>query len=360
MKKVNLLKLMLISLSIAAVTFSCDDDDDTRPKGEYSDGVFITNEGNFSSGNGSVSFYSFKEDTVYNNIFTLINDRPLGSVVQSLTVFNDKAYIVVNASNKIEVVDAGSFIENATITDLSNPRYFIGIDKYKAYVTQWGNDGEIKVIDLQQNQVSKTIDVGYGPEKMYQFGNYIFVANGGGFGKDSTVMVINSDTDAIIDTLKLGHNPKDMVIDKDQNLWVLCYGHIEYDLSWNIVFESPSELYKINLATFNVLKKYTISATTHPEHLEISPDGTTIYYGAGFSFGHIYKMGIYDNALPTEPFSDKYFYGFNVVTKTAEIFALEAPSFTTNGTMYRYNSAGTELGTYEVGVAPNGTGLKKK
>jgi len=235
----------------------------------------------------------------------------------------------------------------------------LGINSAKGYVTQWGNNGEIKVIDLSSNEVSKTIDVGYGPEKMYHYSNYIFVANGGGFAKDSTIMIINTNTDAVVDTLKVGHNPKDMVIDKDLNLWVLCYGHIEYDLSWNISYESPSELYKIDLVTFNILKKFTISETSHPEHIEISPDGNNIYYGGGFSFGKIYKMGIYDAALPTEPFTNKSFYGFNVDWKSGVVFALEVPTFTENGTLYRYNATGTELGKYEAGVAPNGIGLKK-
>lgn len=360
MKKNSFLKTLAFGLLLATLFNSCDDDEITKPKGEYSKGVFITNEGNFSAGNGSVSFYSYDEDTVYNNIFTLVNTRPLGSVVQSLNTYNDKSYIVVNASNKIEVVESETFEEIATITDLNGPRYFIGINEYKGYLTQWGNNGEIKVIDLKKNIVSKTIDVGMGPEKMYTYAEYVFVANGGGFGKDSTVMIIDSNTDKVIDTLKVGYNPKDMVIDKDLNLWILCYGYIEYDMNWNIVSESPSELYKINLLTLETNKKFTISETTHPEHLEISPDGMVIYYGGGFSFGKIYKMNYFDNSLPSEPFIDKYFYGFNMDWKTDIIYALEAPTFTENGKLYRYNSSGTELGNYEVGVGPNGIGLRKK
>lgn len=359
MKNVSILKLILFSFSLAILNISCDDNEVIKPKGEYSNGVFISNEGNFSSANGSVSFYSNAEDTVYNNIFTEENDRPLGSVVQSLTAFNDNVYIVVNASNKIEVVYAPTFSEIATITDLNSPRYFIGINSNKGYVSQWGNGGEIKVIDLEDNDVSKTIDVGNGPEKMLQYRNYIFVANSGGLGKDSTIMIINTYTDEIVDTLFVGHNPKDMVIDMDLNLWVLCYGHVEYDLSWNIVYESPSMLYKIDLSSFQTVNSFVISQTMHPDHIEKSPDGQSIYYGGGFSFGNIYKMSIYDVNLPNEPFNNKFFYGFNVVSQTGEIFAFEAPSFTINGTLYRYNSSGVELGTYEVGVAPNGIGLKK-
>jgi len=359
MKKMKLVQLAFISLALSIIAISCNDEENANPKEVYSDGIFITNEGNYSSGDGSVSFYSNSEDIVYNDIFSAVNNRPLGSVVQSLTTYDDKVYIIVNASNKVEIADAGSFKELASITNLDNPRYFIGINNSKGYLSQWGNNGEIKIIDLLTNEISGTIDVGYGPDKMYKYSNYVFVANSGGWGKDSTVMLINSNTNLVTDTLIVGHNPKDLVVDKDQNLWVLCYGYIQYDGSWNVTFESASELYKIDLTNFEVLKKFTISATSHPDHIEISPDGETIYYGAGFSFGNIFKMNINDNELPLEPMNDKYFYGFNVDWTNGVIFALEAPSFTTNGTLYRYSPDGTELGSYEVGVAPNGTGLKK-
>jgi hypothetical protein len=94
--------------------------------------------------------------------------------------------------------------------------------------------------------------------------------------------------------------------------------------------------------------------------LEISPDGKSIYYGAGFSFGNIYKMNIYDSELPANPFSDKYFYGFNVDWTDGTIFALEAPDFTSNGFLYRIHPDGTILGNYEVGIGPNSIGMKKK
>ncbi len=359
MKTLKLFGLALLSLVFTAILFSCNDDDDTPPpSGVYSDGVFIVNEGNSSSG-GSVSFYSYAGDTVSNEIFQLVNNRPLGTFVQSLSLTDNKAYIVVNGSNKVEVVDRHNFEEVATITDFDLPRYFTPITNNKAYVTQWGAEGQIKVVDLQNNEISQTINVGSGPEKMYTYYDKIYVANGGGLGVDSTVFVIDAGTDQVVDTIEVGHNPKDMVIDTDFNLWVLCYGYVQYGEDWSVVYESPSELYKINTNNHNIIDSYTISEHFHPEHLEISPDGKSIYYGGGFSFGNIYKMNVNDDELPANPFSDKDFYGFNVDWKDGTIFALEAPDFTSNGILHRINADGTILGDYEVGIGPNSIGLKK-
>ncbi|MEA3316518.1 MAG: hypothetical protein U9R54_01010 [Bacteroidota bacterium] len=137
MRKINLVRIGLLSLAIIFFASSCDNDDNVI-KGEFVNGVFISNEGNFGAGNGSISFYSVKGDSVSNNIFSKLNNRPLGDVVQSVKVFDNNAYIVVNASNKVEVVKYNDFVENGVITELSQPRYFAGISSDKAYVTQWG------------------------------------------------------------------------------------------------------------------------------------------------------------------------------------------------------------------------------
>ena len=68
-------------------------------------GVFILNEGNFKSGNGSLSFFSYDSSKLYNNTFLSINQRPLGDVPYSMNIGGSRAYIVVNNSGKIEVVD---------------------------------------------------------------------------------------------------------------------------------------------------------------------------------------------------------------------------------------------------------------
>ncbi len=359
MKKLNLIGWALVSLAITVALSSCEDDDNPPPSGVYSDGVFIVNEGNSTSG-GSISYYSYQGDTVSNNIFQTVNERPLGTIVQSLTKIDDKAYIVANGSNKIEVVDRHSFKELATITGLESPRYITAVTNDKAYVTQWGNGGQIKVVDLNNNRIIGTIEAGTGPEKLYTYYNKIFVANGGGLSVDSTVFVIDASRDLVVDTIEVGHNPKDMVMDIDGNLWVLCYGYVQYDENWNVTSESPSELYKINNINHTIVDSYIISNNTHPEHLEVSPDGLSIYYGGGFLFGNIFKMNIHDAELPANPLNDNYFYGFNIDWTDGTLFALEAPNFTSNGTLYRINAGGTVLGNYEVGIGPNGIGMKKK
>ena len=58
-------------------------------------------------------------------MFFQTNGTPLGDVVQSITQFNNNAYVVVNNSNKIEVIDITNFSSIATITGFTSPRYFL-------------------------------------------------------------------------------------------------------------------------------------------------------------------------------------------------------------------------------------------
>ena len=171
MKK-NLRNIGMFALAITVLA-SCKkdqliDDGGVPVAGNYENGYFVTNEGNFGTGNGSISFVN-DDGVVENNVFSSVNSFALGDVVQSMTIINDNAYILVNGSSKIEVASVDSMFSVATI-DVVSPRYMAKVSDSKAYVTDWGING-VQVIDLLTNTISSTIPCGAGPEG-------ITVANG--------------------------------------------------------------------------------------------------------------------------------------------------------------------------------------
>ena len=108
-------KFLKISLFVSAILFgltSCNDNDDPTPlpKGDYEKGFFISNEGNFGTPNASITFMAKDMLQPSHNVYSSINNHALGDVLQSLTFNDDYAYLVVNNSNKIEVVDRYTFI----------------------------------------------------------------------------------------------------------------------------------------------------------------------------------------------------------------------------------------------------------
>ena len=177
-------KLKVLALAICAIFTSCNSDDDNGidnlPKGAYDNGIIISHEGSFSGGVGSISFVSYDFETVENNVFSNVNGRTLGTVAQSIAFDGDLAYIIINASNQIEVVNRFTFESVATINTNVNPRY-MAISNGKGYVTAWGDyndttDDVVLIVDLSTNTIVDTISASYLPEEIISVDEKVFVA----------------------------------------------------------------------------------------------------------------------------------------------------------------------------------------
>ncbi|MCG3164414.1 MAG: hypothetical protein POELPBGB_00168 [Bacteroidia bacterium] len=338
-------KLILPFLLIAALS-GCKPDDDNTPEGAYETGVFITNEGPFGTGTGTVSFYNRTSGEVSNNIFEVVNNRPLGNIVNSIEVHNEKAYIVVNNAAKVEVVNVADFVSTGVIENLGTPRYFLGVDEHKGYITDWASG--VKVVDLHSNTVSATIATGgQGPEQMKQIGSEVFVANSGGYDKDSTLVVINTASDAVSATLTVGHNPKALAVDADGKLWVLCNGILDWVTPAN---DTPGKLVRINPTTKTVELTLTFaSASDHPAGLVTNEAKTKLYYTLN---GGVYEFSITASALPSSALINRSFYNIGIDPVSDYIYGTDALDFVQNGYTLRYTLSGTLVDSFQVGVIP--------
>ena len=148
-----------IIISLALALSSCMDDD-LRPITEFAsshDGVFIPCEGNFMYGNASLSYYDKTNKTVENQVFYRANGLPVGDVLQSVALRDSLAYLVVNNSGKIYVINKDNFKYSAKITDFVSPRY-ICFAASKAYVTDMYSRA-IYVVNPRTNSIEKSISV---------------------------------------------------------------------------------------------------------------------------------------------------------------------------------------------------------
>jgi len=316
-------------------------------------GIFVNNEGEFMDGNSSISFINHSNNTVTTDVFSLVNGRPLGDVAQSMTIFNGIGYIVVNNSQKVEVVTISDFKSVATITasnsiSLKAPRYLLVVDSTKAYISDW-NDNNIKVLNLSTLEFTKTITTGTGPELMTIINGNVYVANCGGDYSDSTLTVINPSTDQVITTFKVGPNPTSVQVDANNMLWVMCVNYYATN-----GYVGPSYLVKVNPATNTVVNSYAVPG--NPERLAINKQGNKLYYeGTGKG---IFKFNITDTAATQTPFitapNPAYIvYGVSVDPNNGNIYGAILPSYTTKGIVYRYDSSGNQLNNYEVGFYPD-------
>jgi YVTN family beta-propeller protein len=323
-------------------------------------GYFVVNEGGFGNSNTSISFYDRNANTMTNDIFTRKNGRPLGDQAQSLTVFEGKAYVVVQHSAKIEVINADDFSSVGTISNnIESPRYFLPISSSKAYVSDWGDgfSGSVKVIDLTNMTVTKSIVTGKGPNEMILKDNKVYVANSGGFDNDNTISVIDASSDAVTSTINVGDSPNSLRFDKDGNLWVLSAGKFAYnpDFSIDVANSTKSTISKVVNGTETT--RLAINDIVYPgaAHLSINKAGDNLYY---IFNGAIYLVPTGASAAPANPLlGDKYYYGLAVDPITDVIIACEAPDFSSPGKVYGYNNT-TLVYSFDVGIAPNGVGFK--
>ena len=148
MKNIPFLAIMI---ALVVSVSSCDPDKEPTAVQPYTNGVFITHEGAFSGGTGTISFYNRTIGGIKNDIFGTENTgAAIGNILQSMSVTNGKAYLVAHNANRLMVVDANTFKFQDSIVGLTLPRYFLNIDDKKAFVSEWGANGvvgAVKVLD---------------------------------------------------------------------------------------------------------------------------------------------------------------------------------------------------------------------
>lgn len=346
----NLIKssLVFFVFIILLSAVSCTKDEENIVKGAFSSGLFIVNEGAFQTGTGTITYFNPDSSLIKQDIFELINGRPLGNIAQSLTLFNGKGYIVINNAAKVEVVDAATFKSSGTITGLQYPSQFLPINDNKAYVSDWS--GSIAVVDLQTNTVLTNISAGTGPDAMVKSGNYVYVANTGGFNVDSTITVIDFATDKVVKTIEVGDVPIGIKADNQGRIWVLCKG--KGYASWPAPGDTPGRLVRIDPATLTIgLTFLFLNTTDHPERLVINKQKTKLYflYNSGIYFFDLTKT----YPVPELLTNTRYFYSLGYENKTGYLYACDAKDFSHDGVVIRYNSEdGSVVDSIQAGIIP--------
>ncbi len=307
-------------------------------------GAFIMNEGNFMSGNGSLSFYSPKDGTVQNQIFKSINGWDLGDVVQSMTIVDTLGFIVVNNSNKIEVISTTSW-KSVTTIDMpagSSPRY-VAFDESYAYVTNMFTN-KVSLINLDNYQIESEISVGSNPDEIVILDGMAYVANSG-FGWNNTVSVIDLDQKQVVKTLTVGDNPQNLVVTKNDEVLVLCGGRWP---AWGDTTDTGTYggLYVIDAVSNSVMD--SMSITGHPSRLAYDGESTAYFLNNGY----VVSYSTLSHTKIDGSFISGSFYGLTVDPDSKNIFVTNANGFTQNGTLKIYNPDGAIQETYETKIGP--------
>jgi len=339
-------RLLLASISAIFLFASCDNDDDNdAPLGTYDNGILVLNEG----GLGTVSFISADLATVEQDVFALVNgnEQDIGAYVQSMFFDGDRAFIISNGSNKITVVNRYTFEYLATITaGFQVPRYGV-VFNGKAYVTNSNSfsnptDDFIAVINLSTLAVEAPITINNQAEKIIEENGKLYVS-GGFYGEGNLISVINPANKSIVTTINVGESPNSL---EEENgiLYVLCGS-----------YTSASKMVRVRLSDNLILSEVTFPQTMgNAANLDI--ENNKIYFSVG---AKVYKTDlnvttVSDSPLFTVPSNEAY-TGYGFAVNNNRIFISDpASDFSSDGSIFIYNTSGTFIDEIPVGLGPNG------
>jgi len=334
----------ILALLAFLFTISACDDGPDNPDIYQSEGVFVLSEGNFGWNNASLSLYNPDSAQVQNNLFYLANGAPLGDVAQSMTIHDNQAYIAVNGSGKVYVIDPETYLFTGKITGLSSPRYIAISGNGKGYISDLYAP-EIVVFSPDSLKILHRINLHHSSEQLLVVDDYLFAAS---WSYDSLLFKIDSETDEVIDSLVVGFQPNSMQLDANGKIWLLCDGGYpgipggkQYPCLTQVDPESMSILRQLRFS----------SLESSPVELQKNPAGDSLFYLDHGLFG----FGIEENNLPLEPriaANEHTWYALGVDPQNGEFYLGDAVSYVQPGYCYRYSSDYQLIDSFMVGINP--------
>ncbi len=327
-------------------------------------GMYVLNEGNMGSNKASLDFLDLHAGVYHRNIFGTINPKvvfSLGDVGNDLQRYGNKLFAVVNASNLVEVMEASTGRHIGQV-ELKNCRY-IAFAGGKAYVTSYAGpialdpnaqQGEVAEIDTASLQITRKVTVGYQPDGIAVAGDYLFVANSGGYRSpnyDRTVSVIHRQSFTVSHTIEVAPNLHRILVAPNGKLYVSSRGDYK-----NV----PASVYVVNAGSGQVERQLPFAASSW------WMDGTHIYaIGSQYNLQtkqYTFTMTKYDTQterILSHSFVDaavfatlKQPYGIAVHPVTKHIYLTDAGNFVSAGRLHAFDASGRKLWEVQTGDIP--------
>ena len=332
-------------------------------------GMYLLNEGNMGSNKASIDYVDFKNAYYVRNMYAERNPtviKELGDVGNDIQIYGNKIYAVINCSHKVEVMDAHSLVRIGQI-DIPNCRY-IKFDKGNAYVSAYVGPvaidpdaqlGAVYRIDTTSLAITGKCTVGYQPDELEIVGEYIYVANSGGYRVpkyDYTISVVEKFGMTQVEKIPVGINLHRIEADKYGKLWVTSRGNYGSVRSKIFVLEKESRF----------SRKMVVTDTLDIPCSEMHIQGDSLYfYSVEWSNqeekNHI-AYGIIDvrtKELVTDHFitdgTEKDIevpYGINVHPITGDIYVTDAKNYVSSGALHCYSREGKKKWSVRTGDIP--------
>ncbi|MEE1944356.1 DUF5074 domain-containing protein [Pedobacter sp. KR3-3] len=314
-------------------------------------GFYLVNEGNMNMNKASLDYLDLVNGIYTRNLYNQVNPeatKGLGDVGNDIGIYGNKLYVVVNISNKVEVMQAktGKRIGQINITNCRYVTFNNGKAYVSAYLGKVGDptapNGMVAEIDTAKLTINRTVEVGRQPEEMAIIGNKLYIANSGGYSPpnyESTVSVIDLTTFKEIKRIEVAINLHRLKADRYGDLYVTSRG--DY-------YTIPSRLFVIDTHTDRVKKVFDIAAS----NLAIDGDLAYLYstewnYIQGKNTISYHMIDVKNEMLLDQKFitdgtekNIKIPYGIAVNPMSKDVYVTDAKDYVTPGKLHCYNALG--------------------
>lgn len=372
--------LMIIPAAVLALFAACREDEVvvpteydilpvTVPEGSDVVGMYLLNEGNMGSNKCTLDYLDFVQGYYVRNLYAERNPhviKELGDVGNDIRVYGSRLYVVVNCSNKLEVLDARTGVRIAQV-DIPNCRY-VNFYRGHAYVSSYVGPvqinnpnavkGAVYKVDTLTLKVEGKCTVGYQPEELEVLGEYLYVANSGGYmapNYDNTVSVIELEGFRQMQKIPVGINLHRVKADNHGRLWVTSRGDYE---------TISSNLYVLQKKKGRNEMEVTDTLDIPCSNFCIS--GDSLYYYStewnNFTQQNTITYGII-NTETLQRVSNSFItdgtqaditipYGISIHPDTGDIYITDAKNYVSSGVLHCYSKDGKHKWSVRTGDIP--------
>jgi DNA-binding beta-propeller fold protein YncE len=313
--------------------------------------IFIANEGNYNSGEASLSFINTSNDSIYNNVVSVINGNSLGDVFQSIFQDGERLYLVMNNSDKIIVLHHKT-LEYIGIIPIAKPRNILKIAEDKFYVSTLYHNS-VAIVNPQSLSVTGYIALPYNnTEGLVMHQNNVYVSCWD--TACNSIYAIDAINDIVMDTIPIqARAPHAVLIDKNEDLWVFS-GNVEQGVNATItkVSLANGNLQSINFPSMAEVIKPIWNATKDTmNYIAVK------YSGVNTTYNGIYQISITSVTPPVTPFipaaANQYYWSLGIDPITHHVFVGDPKGFIQRGAVMEYNPQGMLVKTYTTDIGPS-------
>lgn len=332
-------------------------------------GMYVLNEGNMGSNKASIDYVDFKNALYSRNLYAERNPtviKELGDVGNDIQIYGSKLYAVINCSHKVEVMDARTLVRIGQV-DIPNCRYIRfaqGMAYVSAYVGPVAIDpnaqlGAVYRVDTASLAITGKVTVGYQPDELEIIGEYIYVANSGGYrapNYDFTVSVVEMYGMKQVQKIPVAINLHRIRKDQYGKLWVSSRG--DYG-------SVPSRLFVLDRKSKNS-KEMEVKDTLDIPCSEMCIQGDSLYFYSvewnNETEKNTVSYGII-NVVTQELVTDHFItdgtekdievpYGIQVNPQNGDIYVTDAKNYVSSGTLHCFSREGKKKWSVRTGDIP--------